>query len=69
MMEADADERERWLAGAAALAAEVLTRGRCPGRRRRRARAASERPGYAWQHGLYWLASNISPTRRWCSRR
>ncbi|HEX3979449.1 MAG TPA: AAA family ATPase [Solirubrobacteraceae bacterium] len=57
--EADEDERERWLAGAAGLAAEVLTGAPAaapspgPG-------PASADPAYAWQHGLYWLASNLS---------
>ena len=57
-MEADPGECERWLAGAAALAADVLN-----------ARPTSEAigpgpaagdSGYAWQHGFYWLASNVS---------
>ena len=58
-MEADAGERDRWLAGAAALAADVLTAAPAqrPGRQRRSAAGDS---GYAWQHGLYWLASNLS---------
>ncbi|MGZ4344540.1 MAG: ATP-binding protein, partial [Solirubrobacteraceae bacterium] len=60
LLEADLKVRERWLSGAAALAADVL--GVAPGAD---APAASEGPatgdpGYAWQHGLYWLASNIS---------
>jgi DNA-binding CsgD family transcriptional regulator len=58
IVQADPGERERWLAGAAALAADVLD-----------ARPASEAighgpaagdSGYAWQHGFYWLASNVS---------
>jgi DNA-binding CsgD family transcriptional regulator len=58
IVEADSGERERWLAGAAALAADVLN-----------ARPTSEAigpgpatgdSGYAWQHGFYWLASNVS---------
>jgi DNA-binding CsgD family transcriptional regulator len=53
--DADEDERERWLAGAAALAAEVLTGAPVPAP----APAAGD-PAYAWQHGLYWLASNLS---------
>ncbi|MGH2892059.1 MAG: AAA family ATPase, partial [Solirubrobacteraceae bacterium] len=53
--EADEDERQRWLAGAAALAAEVFTGAPAPAP----APAAGD-PAYAWQHGLYWLASNLS---------
>jgi DNA-binding CsgD family transcriptional regulator len=57
LLEADSTQRERWLAGVAGLAAEVL------------ASAPSETPaadpsagdaGYAWHHGLYWLASNLA---------
>src|SRR4029077_13398370 len=51
LVEAQPGEREGWLAGAAALADDVLTRG-----------PSSESrgdAGYAWQHGLYWLASNL----------
>jgi DNA-binding CsgD family transcriptional regulator len=58
LLEADAGERDRWLAGAAALAADVLTGEPTP---------TSGGPGpaagdsaYAWQHGLYWLASNLA---------
>src|SRR5213076_840363 len=40
-------------AGAAALAADVLT-GAPP------AGPSGGDPTYAWQHGLYWLASNLS---------
>ncbi len=59
LLEADAGERERWLAGAAALAADVITgapavsAAPAPG-------PAGGDSGYAWQHGLYWLASNIA---------
>jgi DNA-binding CsgD family transcriptional regulator len=53
--EADDDERQRWLAGAAALAAEVLTGAPAPA-----PVPAAADPAYAWQHGLYWLASNLS---------
>ena len=58
IVEADPRERERWLAGAAALGADVLN-----------ARPTSEvigpgpaagDSGYARQHGFYWLASNVS---------
>jgi DNA-binding CsgD family transcriptional regulator len=50
--QASDDERHRWLAGAAALAADVLTGTPAP--------SPTGDPAYAWQHGLYWLASNIS---------
>jgi DNA-binding CsgD family transcriptional regulator len=56
LFDAQEDERKRWLAGAAALGAEVLTR----------APAAAPSPGvsddqsYAWHYGLYWLAANVS---------
>jgi hypothetical protein len=77
LLEADSGERDRWLAGAAALAADVLT-GRpatlpmapSPG-------PLASDPGYAWQHGLYWLASNLSADSplllaiddlQWCDR-
>ncbi len=58
--EADDADRERWLSGAASLAAELLTgaptivpSAPTPG-------PAADDPSYAWQHGLYWLASNLS---------
>lgn len=51
--EADEDERRRRLGGAAALAADVLTGAPAPG-------PAGGDAAYAWQHGLYWLASNLS---------
>ncbi|HEX6459664.1 MAG TPA: AAA family ATPase [Thermoleophilaceae bacterium] len=49
-------ERDRWLEGAASLAADLLTgapigsTGSAPG----------VDPEYAWHHGLYWLASNLA---------
>jgi DNA-binding CsgD family transcriptional regulator len=60
LLEADEEVRERWLSGAAALAADVLGVAMTSA-----ALATSEAPaaadlGYARQHGLYWLASNIS---------
>jgi DNA-binding CsgD family transcriptional regulator/tetratricopeptide (TPR) repeat protein len=55
LLEADSDERDRWLAGAAALAADVLT-----GAARPPPGPAAGDSGYAWQHGLYWLASNLA---------
>ncbi|HEY1592039.1 MAG TPA: AAA family ATPase [Solirubrobacteraceae bacterium] len=60
LLEADPVHRDRWLAGAAALAGDVLTGalGSVP---------MATVPGpsvgvsdYAWRHGLYWLASNIA---------
>jgi DNA-binding CsgD family transcriptional regulator len=60
LMEADDAERERWLAGAASLVVDLLAGASAmsPGGA---ARTMSEvDPGYAWQHGLYWLASNVS---------
>src|SRR5947209_7810879 len=58
IVEADADERDRWLAGAAALAADVLTAAPSATSRAQGPSAADS--GYAWQHGQYWLASNLS---------
>jgi DNA-binding CsgD family transcriptional regulator len=58
LLEADTDERDRWLAGAAALAADVLTGA--PAASVAPAPAPGGDPGYAWQHGLYWLAANLS---------
>ena len=60
LLEADAAVRERWLSGAAALAADILGVAPSAG-----AAPASDGPatgdaGYAWQHGMYWLASNLS---------
>jgi len=52
LLDADSDERERWLAGAAALAADLLTGAPTAG--------TDTDSSYAWQHGLYWLASNIA---------
>jgi DNA-binding CsgD family transcriptional regulator len=77
LLEADGGERDGWLGGAAALAAEVVT-GAPP----RASLASSPGPsagdlGYAWQHGLYWLASNVATGSplvlvvddlQWCDR-
>jgi DNA-binding CsgD family transcriptional regulator len=56
LLEAASDERDRWLSGAAGLAADLLEGGPAP--------AATESGGadssYAWQHGLYWLACNVA---------
>jgi predicted ATPase len=58
--EAESGDSERWLSGAAALAAAVMTGAPMvvppapsPG-------PGADDPAYAWQHGLYWLASNLS---------
>jgi DNA-binding CsgD family transcriptional regulator len=59
LLEADDAVRERWLDGAAALAADVvvapapISTGPQPG-------FTAGDPAYAWQHGLYWLASNMA---------
>jgi DNA-binding CsgD family transcriptional regulator len=58
MVEADAGERDRWLAGAAALVADVLTGA--PGAASRESVPPAADSGYARQHGLYWLASNLA---------
>ena len=72
---ADTGERDCWLAGAAALAAGVLTAA--PGATSEAAVPPAADSGYAWQHGLYWLASNLavdSPLLlviddlQWCDR-
>ena len=60
LLEADTDERDRWLAGAAALAADVITGppttpAMAPG-----TGPSAADPGYVWHHGLYWLASNLA---------
>src|SRR5450755_4842954 len=53
LLEADGGDRERWLAGAASLAADLLigasavTVGDAP------RSLATDDAGYAWQHGLY----------------
>jgi hypothetical protein len=57
---ADRGERERWLAGAAALAADVLTTEPAPAAMSQAPGQSAADSGYAWQHGLYWLASNLS---------
>ena len=60
IVEADSGERERWLAGAAALAADVLTTGPAATAVPQASAPSAADSGYAWQHGLYWLASNVS---------
>lgn len=60
LMEAEEGERERWLAGAASLAGDLVmggspvTPGGAP------LSLATDDASYAWQHGLYWLVSNLS---------
>src|SRR3954453_7769158 len=60
LLEADAAERDRWLTGAATLAADVVNTA--PGATSRAPPTGSPDgdPTYAWQHGLYWLVSNLS---------
>jgi DNA-binding CsgD family transcriptional regulator len=60
LLEADAGERDRWLAGAAALAADVLTGAATSASGAPPPGPAAGDPGYAWQHGLYWLTSNLA---------
>jgi DNA-binding CsgD family transcriptional regulator len=60
LLEADAGERERWLGGAAALAQDVLTQAPTPASKTPAQGSSASDPGYALQHGLYWLASNLS---------
>jgi hypothetical protein len=59
LLEAESAERERWLAGAAALAVEILTGAPTTADTAAAVRSTAD-PGYAWLHGLYWLASNLS---------
>jgi hypothetical protein len=60
LLEADSGVRDRWLAGAAALAADVLTAAPVTASGAPAPGPSAGDPGYAWQHGLYWLASNLS---------
>jgi DNA-binding CsgD family transcriptional regulator len=60
LLEADSDERDRWLTGAAALAAEVVTPAPSVTPRAPPTGPPAADAGYAWQHGLYWLVSNVS---------
>jgi len=77
LLEADTDERDRWLAGAAALAADVVSGAPATRPRTSGAGPTADDPGYALQHGLYWLASNLSAESplalvvddlQWCDR-
>jgi DNA-binding CsgD family transcriptional regulator len=56
LLEAESGARDRWLAGAAALAADLLTGA--PTTPATQADGADS--SYAWQHGLYWLACNLA---------
>jgi hypothetical protein len=60
LLEAETGERERSLAGAAALAADVLTGAPTTAVSASAAGPSASDPGYARNHGLYWLASNVS---------
>jgi DNA-binding CsgD family transcriptional regulator len=60
LLGADGGDRERWLAGAAGLAADVLIGAPGTVSSAPATGAAGVDPGYAWQHGLYWLASNLA---------
>jgi DNA-binding CsgD family transcriptional regulator len=60
LADADSGERDRWLGGAAALAAELLTVAPTGLPTGPPAGSGAVDPAYAWQHGLYWLASNVS---------
>jgi DNA-binding CsgD family transcriptional regulator len=60
LLQAESGERDRWLAGAAALAADLLTGAPAPASTAAAAGLAGTDPDYAWQHGLYWLVSNLA---------
>jgi DNA-binding CsgD family transcriptional regulator len=60
LLEADESDRERWLAGAAGLASEVLAGPVVPADAGESAGPSPGDSDYARQHGLYWLASNLS---------
>src|SRR5436305_9654689 len=55
LLEADNRERDRWLAGAAALAGDLLTGAPGETSRSDAQGQSGGDSGYAWQHGLYWL--------------
>jgi predicted ATPase len=58
LLQAKPGEGDRWVAGAAALAAEVVTGTPATGSTTLAGPSAGD-PGYAW-HRLYWLASNLA---------
>jgi DNA-binding CsgD family transcriptional regulator len=58
LLEADSTEREGWLAGAAALAADLLIDA--PPSASEAPPGGPNDPGYALYHGLYWLTSNLA---------
>src|SRR5436305_14599035 len=60
IVEADPGQRERWLAGAAALATDLLTATPSPSATSLASAPPAADSGYAWQRGLYWLASNLA---------
>jgi DNA-binding CsgD family transcriptional regulator len=77
LLEADGSERERWLAGAAALAEEVLSGASAADFKAPMTAPSDGESDYAWQHGLYWLASNLAADPplvllvddlQWCDR-
>src|SRR5436190_8006004 len=55
LLDADSGERDRWLSGAAVLAADVITGAATAASRAPPPGPSAGDPGYAWQHGLYWL--------------
>ena len=60
LLEADRGERERWFSGAASLGADLLMGTSAATRGAAATSLPAGDPGYAWQHGLYWLTSNVS---------
>src|SRR3954453_15479297 len=60
LLEAESAQRERWLAGAAARATEVLRPLSDASSRAPPGEPPDPDTTYARQHGLYWLASNIA---------
>jgi DNA-binding CsgD family transcriptional regulator/tetratricopeptide (TPR) repeat protein len=60
LTDADPTERRRWLGGAAALSSDVVTGAPPIASGAPPAGSSGGDPGYALQHGLYWLASNLA---------
>lgn len=58
--EAETADRDQWLSGAAALAAALLTGAPIVVPPAPSPAPGTDDPTFAWQHGLYWLASNLS---------